>query len=88
MMGIGPTYAIPIALERAGITKDDVDLFEASNDTAKNVSARGELNLRMSVYIDQRGVCVYACLLRQEAGIGSREGEREWWCDRAGTSAR
>ncbi|EPQ60511.1 3-ketoacyl-CoA thiolase [Gloeophyllum trabeum ATCC 11539] len=28
VMGIGPTYAIPMALERAGITKDDVDLFE------------------------------------------------------------
>lgn len=28
VMGIGPTYAIPMVLEKAGITKDDVDLFE------------------------------------------------------------
>ncbi|KAI0931776.1 hypothetical protein AcW2_000587 [Taiwanofungus camphoratus] len=28
IMGIGPTYAIPMVLEQAGITKDDVDLFE------------------------------------------------------------
>ncbi|KZT30715.1 thiolase [Neolentinus lepideus HHB14362 ss-1] len=28
VMGIGPTYAIPMVLERAGITKEDVDLYE------------------------------------------------------------
>merc|ERR1712098_285 len=28
LMGIGPWKAIPIALEKAGITKDDVDIFE------------------------------------------------------------
>jgi len=28
VMGIGPIYAIPQALKKAGITKDDVDLFE------------------------------------------------------------
>lgn len=28
VMGVGPAYAIPIALAKAGITKDDVDLFE------------------------------------------------------------
>ncbi|CCA67700.1 probable POT1-acetyl-CoA C-acyltransferase, peroxisomal [Serendipita indica DSM 11827] len=28
IMGIGPSIAIPMALEKAGITKDDVDLFE------------------------------------------------------------
>ncbi|ODO00330.1 hypothetical protein I350_06963 [Cryptococcus amylolentus CBS 6273] len=28
LMGIGPAFAIPKALERAGITKDDVDFFE------------------------------------------------------------
>lgn len=29
-MGIGPSVAIPMVLENAGITKDDVDLFEVS----------------------------------------------------------
>ncbi|GJE85791.1 3-ketoacyl-CoA thiolase [Phanerochaete sordida] len=28
IMGVGPVYAIPMALNQAGITKDDVDLFE------------------------------------------------------------
>lgn len=28
IMGIGPTIAIPMVLEQAGIAKDDVDLFE------------------------------------------------------------
>lgn len=28
VMGIGPTYAIPMVLEHVGITQDDVDIFE------------------------------------------------------------
>jgi len=28
LMGIGPWKAIPVALEKAGITKDDVDIYE------------------------------------------------------------
>ena len=28
LMGIGPWKAIPIALEKAGVSKDDVDIFE------------------------------------------------------------
>jgi len=28
VMGIGPAFAIPKALEKAGLTKDDIDIFE------------------------------------------------------------
>ncbi|XP_065789076.1 3-ketoacyl-CoA thiolase, peroxisomal [Muntiacus reevesi] len=28
VMGIGPAYAIPVALQKAGLTADDVDIFE------------------------------------------------------------
>jgi acetyl-CoA acyltransferase 1 len=28
VMGIGPAYAIPAALKKAGLTKDDIDIFE------------------------------------------------------------
>uniref|UniRef100_A0A8D0VVB5 Acetyl-CoA acyltransferase 1 n=1 Tax=Sus scrofa TaxID=9823 RepID=A0A8D0VVB5_PIG len=28
IMGIGPAYAIPVALEKAGLTVDDIDIFE------------------------------------------------------------
>lgn len=28
IMGVGPAYAIPKALEKAGLTKDDIDIFE------------------------------------------------------------
>ncbi len=31
IMGIGPVYAIPKALSLAGITIDDVDLFEVGS---------------------------------------------------------
>ena len=27
-MGVGPAYAIPVAVERAGLKLDDVDIFE------------------------------------------------------------
>lgn len=35
-MGIGPAFAIPKALEKAGITKDDVDFFEI-NEVGRGV---------------------------------------------------
>jgi hypothetical protein len=38
IMGIGPSIAIPMALEKAGITKDDVDLFEVCTLTCLYVS--------------------------------------------------
>jgi len=28
IMGIGPAFAIPAALERCGLTMDDIDIFE------------------------------------------------------------
>lgn len=28
IMGIGPAFAVPKALEKAGITQEDVDFFE------------------------------------------------------------
>ncbi|OSX67281.1 hypothetical protein POSPLADRAFT_1042525 [Postia placenta MAD-698-R-SB12] len=38
VMGIGPTYAIPMVLEHVGITQDDVDIFEVA--TGLNELAR------------------------------------------------
>lgn len=30
-MGVGPVYAIPLALKNSGLEPSDVDLFEARN---------------------------------------------------------
>lgn len=30
LMGIGPAFAIPVALERAGLKSDDIDIYEVS----------------------------------------------------------
>jgi hypothetical protein len=38
-MGIGPALAIPKVLERVGITKDDVDLWEINEAFATMVSS-------------------------------------------------
>ena len=32
-MGVGPVIAIPKVLEKVGLTKEDVDLFEVCMDT-------------------------------------------------------
>lgn len=37
MMGIGPTRAIPLALERAGLGLDDIDLFEINEAFAAQI---------------------------------------------------
>ncbi|XP_048651046.1 3-ketoacyl-CoA thiolase, peroxisomal isoform X5 [Marmota marmota marmota] len=38
VMGIGPAYAIPAALEKAGLTVNDVDIFEINEAFASQVS--------------------------------------------------
>ena len=38
LMGIGPAYAIPKVLEKAGITKDDVDVFELNEAFASQAT--------------------------------------------------
>ena len=48
LMGIGPWKAIPVALEKAGITKDDVDIFEINEAFASQcVWCVNELGLPM-----------------------------------------
>lgn len=37
IMGIGPTYAIPKLLEKVGLTKDDIDIFEINEAFASMV---------------------------------------------------
>jgi acetyl-CoA C-acetyltransferase len=37
MMGTGPVQAIPLALQRAGITQGDVDLFEINEAFAAQI---------------------------------------------------
>ncbi|KAJ5101673.1 3-ketoacyl-CoA thiolase AoP.t1.c1 [Penicillium alfredii] len=46
LMGVGPWKAIPVALEKAGITKDDVDIFEINEAFASQcVWCANELGL-------------------------------------------
>lgn len=40
VMGIGPAVAIPAALEKAGLSKDDIDVFELNEAFASQVWAR------------------------------------------------
>jgi acetyl-CoA acyltransferase 1 len=49
LMGIGPWKAIPVALKKAGITKDDVDIFEINEAFASQcVWCANELGLDMN----------------------------------------
>jgi acetyl-CoA acyltransferase 1 len=45
IMGVGPAYAIPEALAKAGITKDDVDIYEINEAFASQAIMSGMLFL-------------------------------------------
>lgn len=61
VMGIGPLYAIPLALEMAGITKDDVDLYEVR----LNIPLRLLETTSFKYRVDQRGIRLYVRVLRE-----------------------
>ncbi|XP_061251917.1 3-ketoacyl-CoA thiolase, peroxisomal isoform X2 [Bos javanicus] len=44
IMGIGPAYAIPVALQKAGLTVDDVDIFEI-NEAFASQGLRGGVHV-------------------------------------------
>lgn len=75
IMGIGPSYAIPMVLENAGISISDVDLFEVGIPFQP---LREIIEPTLFLFLDQRGLCVDVCILRKEAGPGYREGQRQW----------
>ena len=72
-MGIGPTIVIPKVLEKVGLTKEDVDLFEV----CMNTKASYDRERDHAVIVDQRSVRFHVRLLRTQAGTRSREGQRE-----------
>ena len=43
VMGIGPAVAIPAAVEKAGLTTDDIDVYELNEAFASQVRAEGPL---------------------------------------------
>lgn len=53
-MGIGPAEAIPKAVEKAGLTLDDIDVFEINEAFASQVSVRGPGGV--GGWVDGRGV--------------------------------
>ena len=59
IMGIGPSVAIPAALEMAGLQTDDIDLFELNEAFASQVSFSPRNRLRRTavfVVISCRGI--------------------------------
>jgi hypothetical protein len=72
-MGIGPAFAIPKVLEKVGLTKEDVDLFEVCMNTYGSY----DLERDHAVIVDQRSLRFHVCLLRAQARTRSREGQRE-----------
>ena len=37
-MGIGPAFAIPVALEKAGLKRDDIDIYEINEAFASQAT--------------------------------------------------
>ena len=72
VMGIGPAVAIPAAVKMAGLTIDDIDLFELNEAFASQVGVciiSSSACLRKSVLLSQCGpICIllkacHACIV-------------------------
>lgn len=84
VMGVGPAYAIPMALNTAGITKDDVDLFEVSTCVAAS-----SLSRIINPFVpDQRSFCVSIRVLLKGAGTRQGEGKCKWRRDSVRSPSR
>ena len=91
VMGVGPLYAIRMVLEATGLAKDDVALYEVSWACCAAMHGRVWIStngLANWLPLDQRGVCVPVCVLREGARSRCREGERERRSDRSGPPVR
>lgn len=70
LMGIGPWKAIPVALEKAGISKDDVDIFEINEAFASQC-----LWCIRELGLDERKVCYLHCDLHCGLLLTLRQGQ-------------
>ncbi len=62
IMGIGPAVAIPAAVSKAGLTLDDIDVFEVNEAFASQVSTQRRLCACMCVCVSVRArACVRVC---------------------------
>ncbi len=57
VMGIGPAVAVPAALEKAGLSKDDIDIYELNEAFASQVC--GCASARFPVHLP----CVYSLVV-------------------------
>ena len=75
IMGVGPAYAIPKLLEKHGITKDDVDFYEA----CINYGTNGPWAHLFS--LDQRGVRFAGSIFHRQDRNPTRKGQPVGWRD-------
>lgn len=70
LMGIGPWKAIPVALAKAGISKDDVDVFEINEAFASQC-----LWCVRELRLDETKVCYFPCELRCGSSLTLQQGQ-------------
>jgi hypothetical protein len=66
-MGIGPVFAIPMALKNCGLTLDDVDLFEVSISPVFFIFFLYCVQIINAV--DQRGIRLSVCVYQEDTWI-------------------
>lgn len=88
LMGIGPAFAIPKVLEKTGLSKDDVDLYEIN----EGEFLRGALPLSLQSDADPRApfhsLCVAGCHVDRAPRPRLRQGQPERRCHRSWPPAR
>lgn len=83
LMGIGPWKAIPVALEKAGISKGDVDVFEINEAFASQC-----LWCVRELGLDEMKVCYFACDLGCGSSLIHWQGQSKRRCYRFWTPSR
>lgn len=81
LMGIGPWKAIPVALQKAGISKDDVDIYEINEAFASQC-----LWCIRELGLDKTKVCCEVLAAETIAKLTFMSGQPQWRCYRVWTS--
>lgn len=86
-MGIGPAFAIPKVLKKAGLAINDVDIFEINEAFASQVSSRRSL-LPWGISIYPLLLLVIGCHVHRDAQNSLRQVQPQRRSHRVWTSSR
>jgi acetyl-CoA acyltransferase 1 len=76
IMGVGPAYAIPKVLEKAGLTKDDVDFYEINEAFASQAIFSVQ---HLNIPFEKVNLNGGAIALGHPLGCSTSRASKSWW---------